>query len=159
MLIAVKGRNGIADCLCKRLHHFLAVFAVIVFHNHGRLTVHFNDIECNLEFRHIEFHTLRCDLLPFHLIVGEHTNLVGIHNLCRQVIICRYLRKRIVLVSERLLEVLPCLANERKNVTAVYLSTQCQRIDEHTHRIRCLKVRAAVGYGGDAKFIGVSKPS
>ena len=155
--LSSKSTEGIADRLCERLHHLAAVPTVVVLDGDTRLTVHFDDIERDLELRYVELHVLRGDGLPLHFVFGEHTELVSVHDLRREVIVGSDLRKRVVLVCERLFEMFARLADESLDGLVGYLSAQCQRVHHHTDRVRHLEVTAPVGDGGDTELIGVRK--
>ena len=149
--------HGIAYRVCERLHHLAAVPTVIILNHHRRLSVDLRDIESNLEFRYVEFHVLREEFPSLDLIVGQDANLVGVHDLRREVIICRNPGERIVLVGERLLEVLSGLTDESEDITATDLGAERKGVDEHTHGVRHLEVGASVGDGGDTEVLGVRK--
>ena len=90
-------------------------------------------------------------------VLREYAELVGEHDLRRQVIVSCDLRKRVVLVRERLFEMDTGLADEVLDGLVGYLTAQRERVDHHTDGVGHLEVATAVGDGGDAQVVGVRK--
>ena len=76
--------------------------------------------------------------------------MVCVHDLRREVVICRYLRERVVLVRQS-------LTDKILHGLVGYLGTHSERIDHHTHRVGHFQVRTAVGDGGNADIVIVRK--
>ena len=154
-----KSLHSIRHRLRKVHDQRFAIPSVIVLDGDRRHTVHRHDIERNLEFRYVLFHSLVGeDGFTEDGVVAQHTHLVREHDLCLEVIIRRYTRKWIVLVGERLLEGVGILFYEVLNGLVRYFCSQRKGVDEHTHGVVDTEVASSVGDGGDADVICVGEP-
>ena len=107
-----KGGNSQAHCLGQALHQALGVSTIVIFYVHAVLAIEFPDVKRNAELWHIQLEVLHLQRCALTLVVSKQPKLIGEHDFGSQVVVRSNLGKRIVLVSERRVEVLARLPYE-----------------------------------------------
>ena len=110
------------------------------------------------ELRHIVlFQVFQFKRRSLIAVAVEYPHLVSKHNLCRQAIVAGNLGKGIVLVQERLAEILTGLTDEVDDTSRPYLAAQDKGVDKHTHGIGDTQVAAPAADGRDTKTVAVGE--
>ena len=152
-----KGGNGQADCIGQALHQALGVSSVVIFYVHAVLAIEFPDVKRNAELRHIQLEILHLKRCALTLVVSKQPELIGEHDFGSQVVVRSNLGKRIVLVSERRVEVLARLPYELHYALRTDVGAEGKRVDEHAYRALNAEVAATAADCGDAQALVVGE--
>ena len=154
--MADEGLDGIAHRLSQALHESLAVAAIVILNAHRRLPLVLADVERHAELRDVELQILHVQFPSSALIALEHAHLIGKHDFGRQVVVGCDLGEGIVLVAQRLVEVLAGGLQEVHHTLLANEAAHCQRVDKHAHGVADAQVGAPVADGteADALLVG-----
>ena len=143
------------DALCQSIAKSCRINRVIVLNQH---TTRLN-LDINLELRYIEFQQFSSDRLASNGIFRQHTYLIGIGNGRNETIISGDTGKRIVLVTQRLVEGVAHLTQIFANSHIVNLQAKGKGVDKHSHRIGNLQVRASAANRREINFsvVGIAR--
>ena len=104
------------------------------------------NLDVDLELRHIKLQQFLSDGFAAYGIGRQHANLIGIGNGRMETVVGSNAGKRIILMSQCLIEGFAGLLQELTDAHVADVQAQCQCVDKHTHRIGNLQVRTATAH-------------
>ena len=144
------GDNALGQCLPQAV----GVKGVVVLHNYT--SVFYLDV--NLEHGDVQVEELLADGLITNAVLRQHTDLIGIGDGRTEIEVSSDAGERIVLVAQRLVDVLTGLPQEVAHSNVADINTEGQGVDKHTYGLGYLQVRAAAADGAeiDLTVVGIT---
>ena len=111
------------------------IFAIVVFHTNTGLTIDRSNEESDGELGYLEFHILQFQWSSLTDVLANHSQLINKLDFSRQAVVSGNLRKRIVLMVQRLVKIFAHLLQELFHRLFSNRCTQSQGVDKHTHGV------------------------